>query len=85
MIERSAYYAFMANNNLKTCSEEDLVIMKSFADRAKDWGDIETILIRQTDQLNWDTIHSYLYPLCELKEDSAIPQHLEGLRKKFNI
>jgi hypothetical protein len=82
MTERSTFYPFMDRQELKTCSAEDLIILKSFADRAKDWGDIETVLVRQAGKLDWEYIRSNLHPLCAVKENSAIPRHLEELRGK---
>ena len=32
---------------LVTCSAEDLVVLKAFADRLQDWLDIEGIIVRQ--------------------------------------
>jgi hypothetical protein len=33
---------------LHTCSAEDLIVLRAFADRSKDWVDIEGVIIRQS-------------------------------------
>ena len=53
------------------------------ADRARDWLDVEGIIIRQTGKLDWDYIRSQLKPLAELKEAPEIMDELEGRRIEF--
>jgi hypothetical protein len=58
---------------VRVCSPEDLIVMKAFADRPRDWLDLHGILVRQTvDRLDWDYIWQELAPLCELKEQPEI-------------
>lgn len=56
--------------------------MKSFANRERDWLDVETVLIRQGGQLDWKQIMAELKPLSELKESPDILVRLENLRRK---
>jgi predicted nucleotidyltransferase len=84
MVERSTLFVFAEGYELRTCSAEDLVILKSFADRARDWGDVETVLIRQAGRMDWEYIRSNLDPLCELKEKSQIPRRLDDLKRKVD-
>lgn len=79
-IARSSPFVYPGDTRLRTCSAEDLVIMKSFAERAKDWLDVEGILIRQAGKLNWDYIVNQLQPLAELKEAPQIMLELERRR-----
>ncbi len=65
--------------SLLTCSAGDVIILKAFADRTKDWMDIEGILIRQFKQLEIEYIFDRLNPLCDLKEAPEIPQRLKTL------
>src|SRR5271165_3394476 len=51
---------------LVTCSAEDLVILKSFADRPQDWVDVERVIVRQTGKLDWKYILDQLKLLMEL-------------------
>jgi hypothetical protein len=68
---------------IRTCTAEDLIVMKAFAVRAKDWLDIEGIIIRQTGKLDWSYIGSQLKPLAELKGDPEIMAGLENRRVEF--
>jgi hypothetical protein len=82
MISRATRHEFLPGLFLPTCSAEDLIVLKSFADRARDWADIETVLARQQDKLDWIYIHEQLRPLCELKDAPEIMDHLKQLRDK---
>jgi hypothetical protein len=79
MVSRASLHEFLPGLMLPTCSAEDLVVLKSFADRARDWADVETIIIRQRKQLDWEYIFKQLRPLCEVKESLEIIEHLEHL------
>ena len=63
-----------------TASAEDLLVLKAFADRNKDWQDIQGIMARQRDNLNWEQILSDLAGQCELKEDATPLEKLEVMR-----
>lgn len=80
-ISRATRYEFLPGLSLLTCSAEDLVVFKSFADRPRDWADVETILVRQQSKLNWTYIIEQLRPLCLLKETPEIVNHLLRLRE----
>ncbi|MCX5902650.1 MAG: nucleotidyl transferase AbiEii/AbiGii toxin family protein [Proteobacteria bacterium] len=56
VIGRASQFEFLPGLSLLTCSAEDLVIFKSFADRGRDWADVETIIIRQQGNLDWPYI-----------------------------
>ena len=40
---------------LLTCSAEDLIVLKAFAARGRDWVDVEGIIVRQAGALDWRT------------------------------
>jgi hypothetical protein len=80
LVSRASLYEFLPGLTLPICSAEDLVVLKSFADRARDWADVETVLVRQQKQLDWEYIFKQLRPLCEVKESLEITEHLEHLR-----
>lgn len=80
-VERSTYHEFLPDIVLKVCSPEDLIVFKAFANRLKDWADIENILSVQTN-LDWNYIHKHLSPLVELKEEPEILTTLNNLRMK---
>jgi len=82
VIERSSEYAFDAACTVKTCSAEDLITLKVFADRAQDWLDVEGIIVRQGSALNRVQILDELAPLLELKEDMEPQAKLRSLFAK---
>lgn len=82
-VARSSLFTFPTDVVLRTCSAEDLVVMKAFAARAKDWIDVEGVIIRQTGKLNWPYIRQQLNPLAELKEAPEILHELERRRLEF--
>jgi len=63
--------------------KRDLVVLKAFANREQDWLDLETVLVRQGERLNWPLIRQELPPLCQLKDAPDIPERLERTRKKI--
>lgn len=81
-VERSTVFVFPPAVSLRVCSAEDLIVMKAFAARAKDWLDVDGILIRQGRQLDWPYILRQLKPLVELKEAPQILEDLERRRKE---
>ncbi len=77
VIERSSPFPYEKDCVLRTCSAEDLIVLKAFAARDKDWSDVDSILRRQAGKLDIDYIETNLRPLCEVKE---APEILEKLR-----
>jgi len=82
MIKRATYFKFLPEISLLTCSAEDLIILKTFADRTKDWLDVENIIIKQGKQLNSRYIQKQLTPLCKIKKAPHIMQKLTNLLQK---
>lgn len=66
-IQRSSTWMWGEAPSLNTCSAEDLVVHKAFAGRDRDWGDVESVLVRQHGKLNQAQVRSELKPLLELK------------------
>ena len=83
VIERSSYFDYPPGIPLRTCSAEDLVVLKAFAGRAQDWADIERVIVRQTGKLDWHYIYEQLRPLAELKDAPEILDQLEARRVEF--
>jgi len=67
---------------LSTASAEDLIVMNAFASRPKDWVDLEGILIRQGEWLDWRYIDAQLRPLAELKDEPEILERLVRMRRQ---
>lgn len=80
VIERATEFEFVTGERLRTCSAEDLIVMKAIASREQDWMDIKGVIVRQAGKLEWKRIISEAAPLCELKGEPEIIARLEQLR-----
>jgi hypothetical protein len=83
-VDRSSLFTFPPDVPLRTCSAEDLLVLKAFADRPKDWVDIDGVIIRQSGHLDWDYVYHHLAPLAELKEAPEIVDRLEQRRRDLD-
>ena len=83
VIERSSYFVYPPDVSLRTCSAEDLIVLKAFAGRGQDWVDVERTIVRQTGKLDWNYIREQLRPLAELKAVPEILDQLEARRVEF--
>ena len=83
MIERSSLFEYPVNASLRTCSAEDLIVLKAFASRTQDWADVEHVIVRQTDKLDWHYVNEQLVPLVKVKEEPEILDKLGRLRAEF--
>jgi hypothetical protein len=66
---------------IRTCSAEDLIVLKLFASRPLDIHDAESVAIRQKTCLDWDYIEEQLRPLAEVKDQPEILRELVRLRE----
>ena len=82
-VDRASLFTFPPAVPLRTCSAEDLLVLKAFADRPKDWVDIEGILVRQSGRLEWSYVRAQLAPLAELKDAPHLVDKLERLRDEI--
>ncbi len=81
IVSRATRYEFLPGVSLLTCSAEDLIVLKAFADRPRDWGDVETILTRQQAHLDWKYIFEQLEPLCQIRGGTEVLDHLRRLHR----
>jgi hypothetical protein len=81
LVSRATRYEFLPELSLLTCSAEDLIVLKAFADRPRDWGDVETITARQQGQLDWGHVFEQLEPLCQAKEAPEIVERVRQLQR----
>jgi hypothetical protein len=81
IVDRSTFYDFEPGCTLRTCSAEDLVVQKLFAFRTRDIADVEGIVMRQGELLDWAYIEKQLRPLAEIKEQPEIMAALSRLRR----
>ena len=83
VVERASPFPFPGDVPLRTCSAEDLIVLKAFAARGRDWVDIEGIIVRQAGTLDWSYIDTQLAPLVALKEAPEILTELARRRTEF--
>jgi Nucleotidyl transferase AbiEii toxin, Type IV TA system len=81
LVARSSLFEFEAGSALRTCSAEDLIVLKLFAYRPRDVLDAETIVNRQRGALDWQYIATNLQPLAEVKDQPEIMATFENLRR----
>lgn len=77
--ERSTLWQVPGYGQIRTCSAEDLVVLKAFASRPQDWIDIKGVLVRQGAKLNRSLVLEELEPLVELKEEPEILVQLQRM------
>ena len=82
MAKRASPYEFAHDCSLITCSAEDLIIIKAFAERPQDWIDVEGIIMRHGPKLDAPYILGQLTPLCDIKEAPEIIPRLQDLIRK---
>jgi hypothetical protein len=81
VVQRSSLFAFENGRSLRTCSAEDLLVLKLFAFRPRDVLDAESIAVRQRGHLDWPYIEASLQPLAEVKDQPEIMATLQKLRR----
>lgn len=79
VIERSAQELVRPGISIRLCNASDLVIMKAFANRPRDWQDIRGILIRSGARLDRNRIRAELSILADLKEEPEIMAQIDQL------
>lgn len=79
MIERASFWTVPQHGKIRTCSADDLVVLKTIANRPQDWLDIENTIIRQGNKLDRSLIKKELQPLLELKEEPELMDHLDSV------
>lgn len=77
VVERSTPWELGQGEHLRTCSAEDLVVMKVFAGRDKDWADVTSVLERRGGELDLALIRRELQPLLAAKEAPELGDELE--------
>ncbi len=83
MTRRATWFEFLPGLSLLTCSAEDLIVLKAFADRELDWTDIKGVIIRQQEKILWDYVRKQLEPLCLAKEVPEIMRHLDNIQREI--
>jgi hypothetical protein len=84
-IARATPFVLPDKSLITTCSAEDLIVHKAFADRPQDWVDVRMVVVRQGARLNVSQILSSLHPLVEIKEAPEILDRLRTLLRDEGI
>ena len=79
-IRRATDFSFGPGLSLRTCSAEDLLVMKLFAFRPLDLRDAESVALRNRGRIDWEYVERQLQPLVELKDEPGILDALALLR-----
>ncbi|MBL8516667.1 MAG: hypothetical protein JNM76_06830 [Betaproteobacteria bacterium] len=82
-VNRATDFMIGLDQRLRTCSAEDLIVLKAFAGRPRDWLDIEGVILSRGPKLNWPQILEELNPLAALKEAPELVEGLVSLRDKL--
>jgi len=77
VLKRSSTWEVESLHSIRTCSAEDLAVLKAFAARPQDWIDVERIVIRQGKHLDRNLVVNELEPLVQLKEEPEILSRLD--------
>jgi hypothetical protein len=79
MAARASDFPIQPGVAITTCCAEDLVVLKAFAGRDKDWLDLEGIVLRQRGRLDERLIWAELGPLLEAGAPPETAGRLRGL------
>jgi hypothetical protein len=79
MVGRASEWEIEAGSPVLTCGAEDLIVLKAFAARERDWLDIEGVVARQGARLDERLIWQELTPLLELKGTPGDTGRLQAL------
>jgi hypothetical protein len=84
-VQRATPFEFAPGCSLRTCSAEDLMVLKLFAFRPQDLVDVESVAARRGKSLDWVYVRENLGPLAEAKENRAIMDTLFRLRRSYGM
>jgi hypothetical protein len=82
-IERATVFEFAPGCLLRTCSAEDLMVLKLFAFRPQDLVEVESLAARRDKSLDWAYVLENLSPLADAKDEPAIMRTLARLRARY--
>jgi hypothetical protein len=85
VVARATPFSFGPGLPIRTCSAEDLIVLKLFASRPLDIQDAESVAIRQGHELDWSYIDDQLRPLAEIKDDPSIMKTLLRIQSSYRL
>lgn len=78
-LQRSTYEEFAPGISLRVCSAEDLIIFKTVAGCPRDWGDIDSVVIKQS-RLDWSYIFQTLQAYAAYEDLTSRLAMLESIK-----
>ena len=85
VVARATPFSFGPGLPIRTCSAEDLIVLKLFASRPLDIQDAESVAIRHGHELDWNYIDDQLRPLAEIKDDPSIMKTLLRIQTAYRL
>ena len=83
-VARTSAFDFGGGISLLTCCAEDLIVMKVFANRDRDWPDVEAVITRRGPSLDWELIEHELKPLLAIEGGQPAWDRLRQMRRKLS-
>lgn len=80
VVSRATAFSFGPGLDIRTCSADDLIVLKLFASRPLDIRNAQGVVLRHR-ELDWSYIETQLRPLAEVKGEPEILHTLAGLRR----
>ena len=81
LVSRASVFSFGPGLDVRTCSAEDLIVLKLFASRPQDLRDAYAVVLTKKEQLDWRYMESQIEPLAEAKPEADMPNGLARLRE----
>jgi len=81
VVGRATAFSFGPGLDIRTCSAEDLIVLKLFASRPLDIRDAEGVVLRHKQRLDWSYIETQLRPLAAVKGEPEIMTTLARLQR----
>ena len=78
MMKRSVQMDYGLDIPLRICSAIDLAVMKTVAGRMRDWADLQRIIQRSGESMDWELVYKELEPLLAM---AGREENLPRLRK----
>lgn len=72
------------DQRLRLASPTSLLVFKAFADRPRDWLDVEGLIVKSAARIDWNVVHGELKTLLDLKGDASALERLEALRRRHS-
>ena len=82
VVENSSLFQFAPGCTLRTCSAEDLIVLKLFAFRPKDVIDAETVAARSGRALDWAYVRGEPSPTGRTERGARNHECLSNIRRR---